>query len=317
VITEESPKILERNIFKRKNDGTIASVSLRGGVVDAARPPVELNLRGFPLHYCDQCERGVRFWWIGAWVSDGFSSECTDLDAREDWLKYLHEQNFARLVQIIRQNVTKYAKTGDIMSENSTKFQSAIDTFKQSGGMLRMSEAVAKGISRYTLYAMRDAGIIDALTRGVYRLNSTDGMTNPDLATVARRCPDGVIYLISALSFHELTTQVPHVIELAIPRESRAPRIKYPPTNTYRVSGDAYSQGVETHTIDGVPVRIYSPEKSIADIFKYRNKLGMDVALESLQMWAKHKERNINMLMKYAKICRVEKVIRPYVEALL
>lgn len=203
------------------------------------------------------------------------------------------------------------------MSENKKRFNDAVDVFKRHEGMLRMSEAIKLGIAKYTLYAMRDAGVIDALSRGVYRLGSISGMTNPDLATVARRTKDGVICLISALAFHDITTQVPHAVDIAIPRKSRAPKIEYPPTKAYRMSGEAYSQGIETHKIDGVDVLIYSIEKSVADIFKYRNKLGMDVALEALQMWSKRKDRQIDQLIKYAKICRVEHVMRPYVETLL
>ena len=142
-------------------------------------------------------------------------------------------------------------------------------------------------------------------------------MTNPDLVTVAQRVPDGVIYLISALSFHELTTQVPHAIDIAIPRDSRAPKIDYPPTNTYRVLGEAFSQGIEHHTIDGVDIKIYNAEKSVADIFKFRNKLGMDVAIEALRLWSRRTDRNLNSLVRYAQVCRVEKTIRPYLEALI
>ncbi|MBN2529075.1 MAG: type IV toxin-antitoxin system AbiEi family antitoxin domain-containing protein [Deltaproteobacteria bacterium] len=196
-------------------------------------------------------------------------------------------------------------------------FENVIEVFQKHNGILRMAEAIELGITRYTLYKMRDEGIVEAISRGVYRLTDIEGMSNPDLATVASRATQGIVCLISALSFHELTTQVPHAVDIALPRGAELPRIDYPPINTYWFSGDAYSEGIEMHTIDGVSVRIYTPEKSIADIFKYRNKLGQDVALEALQMWAKRKERNINMLMKYAKICRVEKVIRPYVEALL
>lgn len=180
-----------------------------------------------------------------------------------------------------------------------------------------MANAVKNGITRHTLYAMRDAGVIESLSRGIYRLTALSGMTNPDFAIVASRAPNSIICLISALSFHEITTQVPHAVDIAIKRDTKEPRIDYPPTNIYEFSGETFSQGMEIHITDGIELKIYSPEKSIADIFKYRNKLGIDVALEALQMWTKRKERNINELMKYAKICRVEKVIRPYVEALL
>lgn len=206
---------------------------------------------------------------------------------------------------------------GEVMSEKNKRFGAAIAIFENNNGILRMADAVKLGITRYTLYAMRDAGIVEALSRGVYRLDSISGMTNPDLAAVASRAPEGIICLISALAFHNLTTQIPHAIDVAIQRDTWIPQFDYPPINVYKFSGDAYSSGIHLHKIDGVKVNVYSPEKSVADIFKYRNKLGMDVALEALQMWSERSGRDINALMKYAKVCRVDRVMRPYIAALI
>ena len=179
-----------------------------------------------------------------------------------------------------------------------------------------MADAVQAGISRRTLYAMRDDGVVEQLSRGTYRLSSLPELSNPDLVTVATRIPAGVICLISALSFHELTTQIPHAVDVALARGTEKPRIDYPPVHVYWFSARAFTAGVETPLVDGKTIRIYCAEKSVADAFKYRNKLGMDVALESLKNW-RAQNKNLQRLIEYARVCRVEQVMRPYLEALL
>ncbi len=198
----------------------------------------------------------------------------------------------------------------------SQRFDGAIEIFRSHGGILRMSEALRAGISRRTLYAMRDECVLELLSRGVYRLSSMEGLAQQDLVAVTTRVPHGVICLISALSFHELTTQVPHAVDVAVIRGSERPRIDYPPVNTYWFSGEAFAEGIETPTVDGRKIRVYGPEKSIADIFKYRNKLGSDVALESLRSWCERRASSIDNLLHYARICRVERVLMPYLEAM-
>jgi predicted transcriptional regulator of viral defense system len=188
--------------------------------------------------------------------------------------------------------------------------------FRIHGGALRAAEAIAAGIHPRTLYAMRNSGDIERLTRGVYRLSELAPLSNPDLATVAKRVPQGVICLISALAFHELTTQVPHEIHLAIPRSARRPKLEYPPLRVYRYSTGAFESGAETHTIDRIPVRIYEPEKTLADCFKFRNKIGMDVALEALHAYRRRGHSRLQKILDYARICRVERVMRPYLEAI-
>jgi predicted transcriptional regulator of viral defense system len=134
-----------------------------------------------------------------------------------------------------------------------------------------------------TLYAMRDSGFLEQIARGLYRLADMPALGNPDLVSVALKVQGGVICLISALAFHEVTTQIPHEVYVALKRGVRTPRLGYPPLRIFRFSGKAFTEGVEAHEIDGVSVRIYSPEKTLADCFKYRNKIGMDTALEALQ----------------------------------
>lgn len=180
-----------------------------------------------------------------------------------------------------------------------------------------MAEALRLGISRKTLYSMRDAAVVEPLTRGLYRLASLDPLGNPDLVTVAARVPQGVLCLISALAYHELTTQVPHAIDVALERGSRKPRLEYPPTHFYWFSGPAFHEGIETHQLDGVSVRIYSPEKTLADCFRYRNKIGMAVVLEALRLWRERRGKKLDVLLRYAGMRRVERLMRPYLEGML
>lgn len=187
--------------------------------------------------------------------------------------------------------------------------------FLKHGGVLRMSEALAAGLNRRKLYALRDAGAITQLSRGVYRLASLPELEAPDLITVAARVPDGVICLISALAFHELTTQIPHAVDIALLRGAEKPRIEYPPVNVHWFSSAAFKSGIETRTVDGQKLRVYSAEKSVADAFKYRGKLGLDVALEALRTWRKRRGATVERLLEQARVCRVERVLRPYLEA--
>ena len=123
--------------------------------------------------------------------------------------------------------------------------------------------------------------------------------------------------LISALAFHELTTQIPHEVYIALERGSEAPRLEHPPLRVYWFTSRAFNEGIRSYQVDGVSVRIYDPEKTIADCFKYRNKLGLDVAIEALRLWRRRKDYSIERLMDRARICRVERLIRPYLEALV
>lgn len=195
------------------------------------------------------------------------------------------------------------------------RFKTAVSAFRRNGGILRMSDAIRSGISRKTLYAMHDHGVIERLSRGVYRLASLPGLEAPDLVAVSTRIPNGVVCLISALSFHELTTQVPHAVDVAIARGSEKPRIDYPPVDIYWFSGQAFTAGIESPRVDDKKIRIYCAEKSIADAFKYRNKIGMDVALEALRTWRGRRASKIERLLEFARICRVERIVRPYLEA--
>jgi predicted transcriptional regulator of viral defense system len=195
-------------------------------------------------------------------------------------------------------------------------YERAKVVFEQHGGVLRTSEAIRAGIHPRTLYAMRDEGSVERLSRGVYRLAQLSPLGNPDLVSVALRVPDGVICLISALAFHEITTQVPHEVYLAVRRGTRPPSVDYPPVRVFRFTGRAFTEGIEAHTVDGVSVRVYSPEKTLADCFKFRNKIGLETAVEALRLYRARKKLKVNELLRYAGACRVAKTMRPYLEAL-
>ena len=178
-----------------------------------------------------------------------------------------------------------------------------------------MSEAIAHGITRYMLYSLRDKGIIEQVSRGVYRLMELPPISNPGLVTVSLRFPNAVICLISALSYHNITTQIPHVASVAVPRDSRIPSLDYPPIQTHRFSDEAYNAGIENHVIDGAHVKIYNPEKTLADCFKFRNKIGMEVVLEALKLYRSRQKFNLEKLLTYAEVCRVKNIMTPYLEA--
>ncbi len=178
-------------------------------------------------------------------------------------------------------------------------------------------EAVRYGVHPRTLYAMRDAGLLERVSRGVYRLADLPPLGDPDLVAVALRVPQGVLCLISALAFHEIATQIPHEVYVALKRGAERPRLEHPPVRVFWFTGRAFTAGIETHTLDGVDVRVYGAAKTVADCFKYRNKLGLDTAIESLRFFLKEKRGSPDDLLQFARVCRVETVMRPYIEALL
>ncbi len=198
-----------------------------------------------------------------------------------------------------------------------SRFDRAVSIFKEHGGLLRTAHAIRAGIHPGTLYAMRDAGTLEVVSRGVYRIADEPPLGNPDLVVAAARIPSGVICLISALAFHELTTQIPHEVHVALPRGAEEPRLDYPPINTYRFGGRAFTEGIETHNLDGIAVRIYNPEKTLADCFKFRSKVGLDTAVNAVRFYHERMAFRTDDLMHFAEICRVKKILRPYLEAIL
>ena len=199
------------------------------------------------------------------------------------------------------------------------KFNKAIQIFAENKGLMRTYEAIDAGIAPKTLYAMRDAGVVTRLSRGVYSLVELGPIGNPDLITIALRVPSAVFCLITALDYYNLTEQIPHFIYFALPQGARRSKINHPPIQIFWLSEKTYQAGIREVTIDNILVKIYSPEKTIADCFKFRNKIGLDVAIDAIQRYFEQPtdKQNLNTLMKYAKLNRVEKIITPYVETLL
>jgi len=188
--------------------------------------------------------------------------------------------------------------------------------FRRHGGVLRTYHALELGIHPRTLYRLRDTGRLVLVTRGVYRLAGLPEPSQPHLLVVAVRVPSAVVCLISALLFHGLTTHTSHEVQVALPRGTRSPRLDYPPLRVFRLSGRAYTEGIEAHSIEGVQLRVYNPGKTVADCFKFRNKIGLDVALEALRDYQRKSPGGMDDLWRYAKICRMTQVIHPYLEML-
>jgi predicted transcriptional regulator of viral defense system len=200
---------------------------------------------------------------------------------------------------------------------DSMLVQKATIVFRRNGGVMRMADSLRAGIHRRTLYAMRDEGLVEVLARGLFRLADAPPLAEPDLVTVAAKIPHGVIYLISALSFHEMTTQIPHEICIAVPRNNEPPRLDYPPIRVFRLSKTPYDAGIEKHKLDNVVLKVYSREKSLADCFKHRNEIGLDTVLDAVRIYKSQGRVNVDAIMRFASICRVARVARPYLESLL
>lgn len=183
--------------------------------------------------------------------------------------------------------------------------------------LLRPRDLSAKRIPRVYLRRACDQGLLERAGRGLYRVPGTMTSENQSLAEVCRRAPAGVVCLLSALRFHDLTTQNPFDVWLALGPKAHVPRIETVALRVVRFSGDALTQGIETHNVAGVEVRLYGAAKTVADCFKFRNKIGTDVAVEALRDCLKQRKANVDELMRYARICRVEHAMSPYLEAML
>lgn len=199
---------------------------------------------------------------------------------------------------------------------NSPKEQELLALVEQQG-ILRTRQLADHGIARVYLQRLVDKGMLERIGRGLYRSPQAEVSLHHSLAAAAQRTPEAVVCLLSALAYHELTTQLPHVVWLALPLGKAAPQPDYPPIQVVHVSGRAFQAGVETHPIEGVAVRIYGVAKTVVDCFKFRNRIGVDVAVESLRQCLAERRCTVDELLHYAAICRMTKVMRPYMEALL
>ena len=181
--------------------------------------------------------------------------------------------------------------------------------------LVRAGDLDSYGIPRHCLASLVTSGEIERVSRGVYAVVDSDASSNRTLAEAALRVPRGTVCLLSALRFHNFTTQIPSRVWLAIDANSWSPQESDIPLRIVRFSGEALTAGVEEHVIEQVPVKIYSAAKTVADCFKFRNKIGLDVALEALRESLQERKCTVDAIWKYAKICRISNVIRPYLEA--
>ncbi|MBU1207052.1 MAG: type IV toxin-antitoxin system AbiEi family antitoxin domain-containing protein [Proteobacteria bacterium] len=199
--------------------------------------------------------------------------------------------------------------------EVSQVFDKIIKIAKRSG-VIRIRDLIAHGI--HPEYARRfcNQGLLIRSGRGLYVPSDLDLTENHTLAEASKRVPSAVVSLLTALRFHNLGTQIPHQVWMAIDRKATLPKVDYPPLRFVRFSGQALKEGIEIRKIEGVEVKVYNPPKTVADCFKYRNKIGLDVALEALRECWRERRCTMDQLWYYAKVCRVSNVMRPYLESL-
>jgi predicted transcriptional regulator of viral defense system len=183
-------------------------------------------------------------------------------------------------------------------------------------GIVRPRDIEAIGLPRDYLLRLHRQGKLNRPTRGIYTLPGAEVTEHHSYAQVTKRVPEATVCLLSALAFHEITTQSPASIWIALPKGARKPALDSPSLRIVRLSGLSLTTGIENYQVDGVPVRVYSAAKTVADCFKFRNKIGLDVAIEALKDCLRQKRATINEIYGYAKVCRVSNVIRPYMEAL-
>ncbi len=200
--------------------------------------------------------------------------------------------------------------------KNTKAERQALDIFKANGGILRTSNAIRSGIHPRTLYALKNAGLLEQLQKGLYCIPGLPSHTQPDLVIVAKKVQSGIICLTSALFFHNLTTQIPHFVYVAVRQGYKPPKIDFPPTHFHWFSDSTFEHGIETRELEGVTIRCYTKEKTLVDCFKFRNKVGINVAIEALKKYWKQGRPRLDLIMRFAKAARIEKIITPYIEAI-
>ena len=197
------------------------------------------------------------------------------------------------------------------------KHKKIIKVFKMHNGYARSKDILAEGIHQRDVKSILDKGIVIKVKNGLYRLSDTLVISNQSFIDLAYAVPEGVICLLSALSYYELTTFNPSVISMAIHRKSWRPKIEYPPAEFYYFSKKQFEAGIDKIKIRDHKMNIYCIEKTICDCFRYRNKLGIDIAKEGLSEYLKRKDHNLEKLLEYAKICRVDALMEIWVNAMI
>jgi len=189
-------------------------------------------------------------------------------------------------------------------------------TVAKRHGVVRPRDFVAAGLRRGIVYEMVRSGELRRVGRGLYSWAGARMSAQRSLVEAAKAAPGAVICLMSALRFHDLTTQAPSEVWIAVENKAWRPRAAAASVRIVYMSGNAFTAGVESHHIENVPVRIYSAAKTVADCFKFRNKIGLEVAVEALRDYLRRNRRGADELWRYARICRVSRIIRPYLEAM-
>lgn len=195
--------------------------------------------------------------------------------------------------------------------------RSRILALARKQGVIRAQDLAAAGLRREYLSRLARGGWLERRGRGLYVAVGARVTARHSLAEAARAVPGSVVCLISALRFHDLTTQAPSEVWIAIERRARWPTMRYPPLRVSRFSGAAFRSGVEEHVVEGVAIRVYSAAKTVADCFKFRRKVGLDVAMEALRDYARSRRSGVDELWRQAKVCRVANVMKPYMDSLL
>ena len=189
--------------------------------------------------------------------------------------------------------------------------------FQSHGGVARFSAILKAGFHPDSLSALKKEGRVEKIARGLYRVTNYTPGSHPDLVIASLQAPRGVICLLSALSFYEATSEIPRYVDLAIPQSTHANRIKYPPVRFYRFAPKTWKAGIEKHEIEGHRIKVYSLAKTIADCFKFRNRIGADVARDALKIAVTEKGIKPKGIIQYAKICRVDSIVKPILEAMI
>lgn len=195
--------------------------------------------------------------------------------------------------------------------------QELMSFFQSHGGVARFSAILKAGFHPDSLSALEKEGRVEKIARGLYRVTNYTPGSHPDLVIASLQAPRGVICLLSALSFHEAISEIPRYVDLAIPQSTHANRIKYPPVRFYRFAPKTWKAGIEKHEIEGHRIKVYSLAKTIADCFKFRNRIGIDPARDALKVAVTEEGIKLEDIMQYAKICRVDSIVKPILEALI
>ncbi len=195
--------------------------------------------------------------------------------------------------------------------------QELMSFFQKYGGVARFSAILKAGFHPDSLSALEKEGKVEKIARGLYRITNYTPGSHPDLVIASLQAPKGVICLLSALSFYEATNEIPKYVDIAIPQGTHANRIKYPPVKFYRFASKAWKTGIEKHEVESHQIKVYNLAKTIADCFKFRNRIGMDIARDALRVAITEKGIKPKEIMEYAKICRVDSIIKPILEAMI